>query len=111
MPSSTSGKSSNVVGGHADAFKTGPAGTIQKRADPMEVSFYEAAFNDGTWPTRFLPGFYGASEGSDGSQMVTLQNLSHEFKRPCVLDLKMGKQTFLPGATAESVCTQPPGAV
>jgi len=95
-PSSRNPKSI-TVGGHADAFKAGPEGVIQKVAEPTELAFYEAAFFDGAWPTHFLPSYHGTAEAEEGETLIRLQNLMHGFRRPCVLDLKMGQQTYLEG--------------
>lgn len=94
MSSSSSG---GVVGGHAEAFKKGPNGFLLKEVEPTELAFYEAA-HEGLWPLNFLPDFNGTITDSDGERHLVLGDLTTGFKRPCILDLKMGLETVLDDA-------------
>eukprot|EP01097_Dermamoeba_algensis_P011373 TRINITY_DN8804_c0_g1_i1.p1 TRINITY_DN8804_c0_g1~~TRINITY_DN8804_c0_g1_i1.p1 ORF type:complete len:711 (-),score=150.68 TRINITY_DN8804_c0_g1_i1:291-2423(-) len=57
-----------------------------------------------TYPqyTKYFPNFYGSKriEGADGKQhdYIVLEDLTHGMKQPCIMDLKMGRQTFEPDA-------------
>lgn len=74
-----------------------------------EVHFYEAVESLGTHntqsPVSFLPKYYGVlqSTEADGrsSSFIVLENLSINLKKPCVMDLKIGRQTFEPTVSEE----------
>lgn len=76
------------AGGHDGSFKSD--GTfLVKRVTNREALFYERA-EKGDWPVGLLPKFYGRTE--DGNA-IKIENLTYGFRRPCVVDLKMGVQT------------------
>jgi hypothetical protein len=69
-----------------------------------EVHFYEAVEALGAHntqsPITFIPKYYGVlqSTETDGrrSSYIALENLSRNLKKPCVMDIKIGRQTFEP---------------
>lgn len=62
--------------------------TLVKKVTDREARFYERA-QQGQWPTSLLPKFYGRV----GDEGIKIENLTHGFARPCVMDLKMGFHT------------------
>lgn len=85
------GKEFNQAGGHKDTF-TMDGDTLIKRVAGREMQFYEDA-QTGAWPASLLPRYYGRV-GNDG---IKIENLTHGYSRPCVIDLKMGEQTVESG--------------
>lgn len=78
------------AGGHHGTFQhDGDGATLVKQVTDREASFYEFA-QQGLWPQRLLPKFYGRTPGGDA---IKIENLTYGFQRPCVMDLKMGQQT------------------
>ena len=75
------------AGGHEGSFRL-KGSTLVKRATPREAAFYEAA-QKGAWPTSLLPNYYGR----EPPDSIKIENLTYGFKRPCVIDLKMGVET------------------
>ncbi|KAI0562273.1 Inositol polyphosphate kinase [Gracilaria domingensis] len=61
---------------------------LVKRAPDREAVFYEMA-QSGLWPARLLPDYYGRVEPSS----IKIENLVFGYKRPCVIDIKMGIHT------------------
>lgn len=57
-----------------------------KPVSARERLFYAEASQRAEWQ-RFLPTYHGAS---DDESMIALQDLTHLYRQPCVLDLKMG---------------------
>lgn len=76
------------AGGHQGTFKSDGA-VLVKTVTDREADFYERALH-GDWPARLLPKFYGRT---DDRTAIKIENLTHGFRRPCVMDLKMGVQT------------------
>lgn len=93
-PSASSSETSSPskfaqAGGHSDTFQI-QGSTLSKKTTDREAAFYEAA-EEGAWPISLLPKFYGRHP--DANDTIILENLTHGFGRPCVIDLKMGVQT------------------
>lgn len=63
---------------------------LEKKVGQRERDFYDAAAA-GQWPSSFLPGYHGDSGKGDGR--ISIENLIHGMKCPCVMDLKMGTRT------------------
>lgn len=75
------------AGGHNDTFRV-EGDTLLKKVSNREASFYEAA-EEGAWPTTLIPKFYGRTH----DDKIRIENLTHGYNKPCVIDLKMGVQT------------------
>ena len=82
-----------------------------------ETSFYDRIFNncehclvsfedvqDVQVLRQFLPKYFGLARihGKDATY-IQLENLLHKFRKPCVLDLKMGTQTYDEWASQEKI--------
>lgn len=109
-----------VAGHQAGVGKVGPlvdgAGKFYKPLQDgergvMEKKFYEQFWADMDVPASakaFFPRFYGTIEVAalDGSGFIdhaVLEDLTNQFQRPCVMDLKMGVHTWYPGASDEYI--------
>eukprot|EP00177_Eucheuma_denticulatum_P007073 GFKZ01012866.1.p1 GENE.GFKZ01012866.1~~GFKZ01012866.1.p1 ORF type:complete len:455 (-),score=74.09 GFKZ01012866.1:849-2213(-) len=75
------------AGGHDGSFHSSGS-MLVKKVTEREADFYEQA-NKGAWPVGLLPGFYGRTNGDS----IQIEDLTYGFRRPCVMDLKMGIQT------------------
>lgn len=119
-----------VVGGHGSKKDKGPPilfreGQVLKpfqAAQPgkkksrgeLEADFYKEV-TEGNKPLKpFIPKYFGL-EQVDGSMYLNLENLLYGIKDACILDLKMGQQTFDETASPEKIAKEkkkyPPQAV
>ncbi|KAG6852903.1 hypothetical protein C0991_008272 [Blastosporella zonata] len=104
------------VGGHAGVLTTEDGSLIIKPALPLELQFYEALQrNEGLKELRpFIPNFLGtlklegeiderksAEEGTISS--IVLENISHSFLKPNILDIKLGTVLYDETASSEKV--------
>ncbi|BGP56035.1 hypothetical protein JCM8202v2_003642 [Rhodotorula sphaerocarpa] len=112
------------VGGHAATILASPlsSSTLIKPASEREFAFYQAlgpSLADGHFVGDWTPAFYGtlrahappenatAEPGTEAGRamsqpdMLVLENLTHRFLRPNVLDIKLGTQLFDEEATDE----------
>ncbi|GAA5971026.1 hypothetical protein JCM11641_004116 [Rhodosporidiobolus odoratus] len=114
------------VGGHAATILASPlsSSTLIKPSSPRELEFYQSiapTLNHGNFLSDWTPAFYGtlklegrvteqggavqkldpASEGHVEPEMLVLENLTHRFLHPNVLDIKLGTQLFDEDATEE----------
>eukprot|EP00301_Raphidiophrys_heterophryoidea_P010080 c15122_g1_i1.p1 GENE.c15122_g1_i1~~c15122_g1_i1.p1 ORF type:complete len:311 (-),score=79.62 c15122_g1_i1:33-896(-) len=76
-----------------------------------EVEFYESVFAlPGPHPlVSFLPKFYGCEDATfQGSvrRFMKLENLVDGLQNPSIMDLKMGTQSFEPGAPPDKVARE-----
>lgn len=79
-------------------FSIAPAanGTVRKRisgVDDSEAIAYRGISRD-LYASKIVPKFLGVTE-SNGETYLELQDLLHGFKDPAVMDIKMGRRTFL----------------
>ncbi|CAL1703206.1 unnamed protein product [Somion occarium] len=112
------------VGGHAGVMTTENGSLLIKPALPVEVNFYQSVASDpGFAPLRpFIPEFYGtlklegvvdqekSAEGEGvtvkevpgkDKESIVLENLSHSFLKPNILDIKLGTVLYDEDATPE----------
>mmetsp|Transcript_5173 Transcript_5173/g.7929 ORF Transcript_5173/g.7929 Transcript_5173/m.7929 type:complete len:391 (-) Transcript_5173:201-1373(-) len=76
-----------------------------------EVSFYEDCASCGRsssrFPHAFLPRYFGVvmCENRCGKLIpyIALEDATRRFRTPCVIDIKMGRQTFEPTASLEKM--------
>eukprot|EP00178_Gracilaria_changii_P003049 TRINITY_DN1445_c0_g1_i1.p1 TRINITY_DN1445_c0_g1~~TRINITY_DN1445_c0_g1_i1.p1 ORF type:complete len:452 (-),score=82.53 TRINITY_DN1445_c0_g1_i1:6189-7544(-) len=73
--------------GHGGSFQNDGHALVKKAPD-REAKFYEMA-QRGEWPSRLLPNYYGRVQPSS----IKIENLVFGYKRPCVIDIKMGIHT------------------
>uniref|UniRef100_A0A2C9JRX7 Kinase n=1 Tax=Biomphalaria glabrata TaxID=6526 RepID=A0A2C9JRX7_BIOGL len=73
-----------------------------------ELNFYQKVFDkecadaDLIELRDFMPTFHGTVE-KNGGKFLKLANLTYGYKKPCVIDLKMGKVTYDQEATPEKI--------
>ncbi|KAJ8248371.1 hypothetical protein GJAV_G00241310 [Gymnothorax javanicus] len=91
-----------------------PDGTVLKQLQPpprglRELQFYSEVFGeDSTDPClrelqRFLPAYYGTwclPEIPDGLYLK-LEDVTQRFRKPCIMDVKIGQRSYDPYATPE----------
>lgn len=117
---------SNQVAGHKSGDGIGclevDDGTILKHVQyppkgQRELDFYNNVFMADSkddilqelWP--FIPKFYGVvGEDKNGSvaqhKYLKLENLMKNLSKPCVVDIKMGKKTYDPEASADKIALE-----
>ncbi|KAL0571053.1 hypothetical protein V5O48_010908 [Marasmius crinis-equi] len=105
---------STQVGGHAGVQTTEDGSLIIKPALALEHEFYQSlTTNDSFQALRpFVPKFYGTlklegqvdgSEGGGVKASLVLENLSHPFQKPNILDIKLGTKMYDESAPPEKV--------
>jgi len=77
------------AGGHQGAFQGAGEGKIAKKVGNNEFVFYTQTLHQYPDVKRFAPSFHGPLE-KDGNKHVILSDLTAGFKRPCILDVKIG---------------------
>lgn len=110
---------SHQVAGHRHGIgKMGilqhPDGTLLKHLQPAprgprEMDFYMQVFAEDCSDPQLLalrthlPNFYGtwASPGAPGDIYLRLEDLARRFTRPCIMDVKIGRQSYDPLAPPE----------
>lgn len=78
----------NQAGGHDGTFRN-HGSSLVKRVNAKEAQFYQLAQTN-LWPCDLIPKYFGTLS----PHSISIENLTHGYKRPCVIDLKMGVQTF-----------------
>lgn len=88
--------------GHANSIfrDLDHAGRVVKPVGERERLFYEQAQSLPEWQ-RFLPAYFGAVADDAATRMIALQDLTHTYRQPCVLDVKIGLCTAAEDASAE----------
>ncbi|KAH7298676.1 hypothetical protein KP509_25G053800 [Ceratopteris richardii] len=109
-----------VAGHEAGVGKVGPlvdgAGKFYKPLQDVErgereKKFYEDLFANNDVPSNvklFFPSYYGTRQlqGFNGAgfiEHIVLEDITCQYQRPCVIDLKMGLRTWYPGASEKYV--------
>lgn len=95
-----------------DIHRPGP---VLKPAVPREVRFYERELQNVEPLRPFVPVFHGTVEpppevqvmvkDSRVTQYIAMDNLTHGYSKPCVLDLKMGTRQHGHDASPKKVAT------
>lgn len=72
----------------------------------MEAQFY-SFLRDSDHPLRrHSPRYFGIQSTQEGQKYLVLEDLTHKFQHPCVLDLKMGRRSYDEEATPEKVAKE-----
>jgi len=110
------------VGGHGawdkdQAMQINKKGLVMKPIQQdvrgqREVQFYKDVFSDPSLAefTQFMPQFHGVTkktkeDGSVGEYLV-MENLTNNFSKACIMDVKIGAKTYGPDATPEKMAQQ-----
>ncbi|XP_055302725.1 inositol-trisphosphate 3-kinase homolog isoform X2 [Sitodiplosis mosellana] len=84
------------LAGHPESIAPGANGIVRKRisgVDDSEAIAYRGISKD-AYASKIVPKFLGVTE-SNGDTYLELQDLLHGFRDPAVMDIKMGRRTFL----------------
>lgn len=82
-------------------FQAASKGKKLSRGD-AEAEFYKLV-NELKHPIKaYLPGFFGIDQ-LDGRTYLVLQDITNGFRKPCLLDIKMGRRTYDEEATPEKI--------
>jgi len=120
----------DAVGGHGSKKNKGPPILVRgqcilkpfqpaqpgkkKSRGELEAEFYKRVTEEKNPIAEFIPKYYG-TEVVDGVTYLKIENLTFEMKCPCILDLKMGRQTYdetaSPEKRAHEIAKYPPQAV
>jgi len=89
------------MGGHEGTFQKIDESKIMKQTGKAETAFYEILH---TYPSLevFAPKFYGTKE-VEGHKYIVIEDLTQYFKKPCILDVKIGRQSYGEDATPEKI--------
>jgi len=71
-----------------------------KRVGNNEFEFYGKTLANHPSFKQFLPTFYGVQE-KDGNKYVVIEDLTQYYKKPCILDVKIGTTSVGEDATPE----------
>jgi len=99
---------SGQVAGHGDLLIDRHFGRVYKRLDPIEVRFYHLLQENASSLIPFTAQFFGTSKtapsaGSELQDFIVLEDLLKGMKRPCVMDVKIGKITYLPNMSSKKI--------
>jgi len=80
------------MGGHAGTFHKLDEKKIMKHGGEAETLFYSEIH---LYPKlqEFAPAFHGFHE-LDGKKYIVIEDATAGFSKPCILDIKIGKQSF-----------------
>eukprot|EP00316_Scyphosphaera_apsteinii_P021216 CAMPEP_0119316922 /NCGR_PEP_ID=MMETSP1333-20130426/41381_1 /TAXON_ID=418940 /ORGANISM="Scyphosphaera apsteinii, Strain RCC1455" /LENGTH=364 /DNA_ID=CAMNT_0007322703 /DNA_START=221 /DNA_END=1315 /DNA_ORIENTATION=- len=86
------------VGGHPGALTRLSDDKVSKNTSRRELIVYQAL--QGSDLARFMPLFYGFDDRpgaleKDHYVILQIQDVTADYKKPCVMDIKMGTRTFL----------------
>jgi 1D-myo-inositol-tetrakisphosphate 5-kinase/inositol-polyphosphate multikinase len=87
-----------AVGGHAGIGKV-----IRKPVNTCEGDFYNNIHKYVGNATRFFPEFFGLIQLPDSPAFIFMEDATAGCKKPAVLDIKIGKQTYLPNSKPEKI--------
>jgi len=91
---------SHQTGGHVGAFTKLDDGKIMKKVGKNEYNFYSAQLPHHDSIREFVPACYG-TEIKEDTHYVIIEDLTRKFKKPCILDIKMGTSSVGEDASPE----------
>lgn len=92
----------NQVGGHGQIRQT-KEGRLVKTSNAKEVQFYNYITNDVRSP-KFLRTYTAkVFKLNHGNNKIEMEDVNKQFKKPCILDLKIGTRHYDNDATIEKV--------
>lgn len=83
-------------------FQRAQSGKDKSRGE-MEADFYSEVSASRDPLKHFIPRFHGIEEAEDDVKYLKLENLTAGMTKPCVLDLKMGQQTYDETASEDKI--------
>lgn len=96
MSSTQSSSYAHQVAGH-DQIRIDPldSSRLIKPSTQAELAFYQAIYARHHDIVPFLPKFYGYGDGTSTHELeIILENLTSSFKKPCIMDLKLGTRLY-----------------
>lgn len=84
--------SDTQLGGHAGATLVTDGKLLKKCGHASEAEYYQATLGHAKLKP-FIPEFFGLEEREDGQYLI-MNDILDGFKRPMMLDLKMGTRTY-----------------
>jgi len=80
------------MGGHEGTFHKLDEKKIMKHGGDAETLFYSELH---LYPKlqEFAPAFHGFKE-LEGKKYIVIEDLTHGFAKPCILDIKIGRQSY-----------------
>jgi len=83
-----------MTGGHAEDFACAGEGLIWKTSNKVEADALQKLASD-PQSTGLVPQVFEVKAApKEGKWMVKMQNLTHGFVQPCVLDVKLGMRSY-----------------
>ncbi|KAM4524473.1 inositol polyphosphate multikinase isoform 2-T2 [Odontesthes bonariensis] len=106
--------SSSVVGSSGPGILQHPDGTVLKQVQPpprgpREMQFYSMVYAEDCFDPclldlqNHLPKYYGtwSSPESSNDVYLKLEDVTRRFSKPCIMDVKLGQQSYDPFASQE----------
>jgi len=93
-------KFEHQTAGHEGSMLKQGADKIMKPVSRNEISFYEGFYAKYPTVQTFAPKFYGTQKKEDKTYIV-MEDLTAPFKKPCIMDIKMGISSVGEDATPE----------
>jgi len=93
-------KFEHQTAGHEGSLLKQGADRIMKPVSKNEISFYEGFYKKYSTIQEFAPKFFGTQK-KDEKTYIVMEDLTAPFKKPCIMDIKMGISSVGEDATPE----------